>query len=457
MSTEKINDILTKIKSEKIVRVHFQFVDILGNLKSVGVPTETSDNITDFKEHLEEGLGFDGSSVLGFVRIAESDLVLKPNINTFKVFPWKVENFSEGRLICNVLKPSGLPFEGDPIHLLKTAEDRLEEKLGKGMKFNVAPEIEFFLFEMDGEMTTKQIKTDVYGYFDYSPLYKSSIALNKAQRYMQDLGLILYKDHHEVANSQWEINFKYDVAFETAINFIYYKLSLKTAALENNLYASFMPKPIFGVAGSGSHTHQSIFNGDGENIFFDPNDDYNLSDIAKHFLAGQLKYVREITAVTNPTVNSYKRLTPGYEAPVYICWGRRNRSALVRVPVYFPGKEKATRLEGRWPDPSMNPFLGFAVMLEAGLQGIMDKEDLTDAVEEDVYHFDDEKLMKFYIKTLPGSLGEAIELMKNSENDIARKAIGDFTFEKLVDALKAQWDEYRIRVHDWELDKYLSL
>jgi len=458
MSTEKINDILSKIKTEKIVRVHFQFVDILGNLKSVGVPTETSDNIKDFKEHLEEGVGFDGSSVLGFVRIAESDLVLKPNLDTFKVFPWKGEGFSEGRLICNVLYPSGIPFEGDPIYVLKKAEERLEEKLGRGMKYNVAPEIEFFLFEMDGEMTTKQIKTDVYGYFDYTPLYKASIALNKAMRYMQDLGLILYKDHHEVANSQYEINFKYDVAFETAINFIYYKLSLKTAALESNLYASFMPKPIFGINGSGSHTHQSIFNAKDENVFFDPDDeDYHLSDAARHFLAGQLKYVREITAVTNPTVNSYKRLTPGYEAPVYICWGRRNRSALVRVPQDFPGKEKATRLEGRWPDPSMNPFLGFAVMLEAGLQGIIDKEPLMDAVEEDVYHFDDAKLKKFYIKTLAGSLGEAIELMENSENKIARNALGDFAFEKLIEALKAQWDSYRIRVHQWELDKYLSV
>jgi glutamine synthetase len=224
--------------------------------------------------------------------------------------------------------------------------------------------------------------------------------------------------------------------------------------MENGLMASFMPKPIFGINGSGSHTHQSISDKNGKNIFFDPNDDYNLSKLAKHFLAGQLKHAKGIAAVTNPIINSYKRLTPGYEAPVYLCWARRNRSALIRVPEYHPGKEKATRLEARWPDPSMNPFLGFAVMLEAGLDGIKKKIEAPDAVEEDVYHFDDAKLKKFYIDTLPATLAEAMKFF--AESEIAKRALGEYIVEKLLEAQKIQWEAYRLQVHKWELDRYLA-
>jgi len=455
MNSELINEISDKIKKENIDRVHFQFVDIPGNLKSVGVPTRTEENRSDFKEYMEHGIGFDGSSIEGFVRIAESDLVLKPDLSTFNIFPWKVNNGKEGRFICEVLRPGGFPFEGDPVHVLKESERKLQKKIGRNVTYQTGPEIEFFLFEMDEGMTTKPLKTDVYGYFDYAPLDKVTIALNRAVDYMQDLGVVVYKDHHEVARGQYEINFKHGPAFKTAINFINYKLSVKTAALGNGLYASFMPKPISGVNGSGTHVHQSLFNKDGENIFFDPKDDYHLSEKAKQFFAGQLECVKEIVGVTNPTVNSYKRLVLGYEAPVYICWGSKNRSALIRKPEYFPGKEKETRLEARWPDPSMNPFLSFAVMLEAGLYGIDKKLDLRSPVEEDVYDFDDAKLRKFYIETLPGSLGEAMQLMEKSK--IVENALGKYSKEKLLEVLRVQWNQYITQVHPWELDKYLKL
>ncbi len=451
---EELTKILREIKSKKITRVHFQFVDIPGNLKSVGVPTKTKENRKDFEEYLETGLGFDGSSIEGFVRIAESDLVLKPILSTFKIFPWETNKIKEGRFLCEVLRPGGFHFEGDPIYVCRNAEKRLEKKLGKGTTYQIAPEIEFFLFSLDGSITAKPFKTDVYGYFDYAPLEKATIALNKAVDYMQELGIIVCKDHHEVGRGQYEINFKHSKAIETANNFINYKLAVKVAAMECDLYASFMPKPIFGVNGSGSHIHQSLWR-NGENLFFDQNDEYHLSKLARYFLGGQLKKVNEIVAITNPTVNSYKRLVKGYEAPVYICWGSRNRSALIRKPAYFPGKEKETRLEARWPDPSMNPYLGFAVMLEAGLYGIDKKIEPMEPVEEDVYHFDDSKLKKFYIQTLPSSLGEAMELMEKSK--LVEKALGNYVKEKMLEILGRQWNEYRTQVHPWELEKYLPL
>jgi len=449
-----LEEITKKVEEEKVERVHFQFVDIAGNLKSVSVPTKTKENIKNLKEYLENGIGFDGSSVEGFVRIAESDLVLKPDLSSFKIFPWKINEIKEGRFLCEVLRPGGFPFEGDPIYALKKCEKKLEEKLGRGTSYQVSSEIEFFLFEMKDEITTQPLKTDTYGYFDYAPLHKTTLALNKAIDYMQQLGINVVKEHHEVSKGQYEINYKHDSAFKAAINFLNYKLCVKTASYENDLYASFMPKPIYGVNGSGAHTHQSLMK-NGENLFFDENDKYHLSRIAKNFLAGQLKFVKEIVGVTNPTVNSYKRLVVGYEAPVYICWGSRNRSALIRKPEYFPGKEKETRLEARWPDPSMNPFLGFAVMLEAGLYGIEKKIEPPEPVEEDVYHFDDAKLKKFYIETLPQSLGEAMELTRKSK--IVESALGNFIKEKLYEMHKTQWDEYRKQVHSWELEKYLRL
>ncbi len=454
MGIEEINKVVGLIKQENVDFVSFQFVDIPGNLKSVAVPTKTETNKKDFEDYLESGIGFDGSSVEGFVRIAESDLVLKPVLPTFRIFPWKVDEMVGARIICDVLRPEGRPFEGDPIHILRQAIKRMEEKLGVGTIFNLGPEIEFFIFQSADSMTTMPLKTDVYGYFDYAPLDKATISVNKAVRYLQELGIDVEKVHHEVAQGQYEINFSYDSAFKAAVNFITYKIAVKTAVLENNLIASFMPKPIFGVNGSGAHTHLSLFNAKGENLFFDPNDNYHLSETARYFLAGLLKHAREITAVTNPTVNSYKRLTPGYEAPVYVCWAERNRSALVRIPKYFPGKENATRLEARWLDPSGNPFLAYAVMLEAGLEGIEQKLELSDPVEEDVYHFDDAKLKEFYIETLPGTLGEAMDLLEKSK--IARRALGDYVLEKLLEAERAHWDSYRIQVHPWELDKYLA-
>lgn len=455
MKSDLVNETLGKVRKKNISGVHFQFVDIPGNLKSVHVPTKTRTNKKDFSNYLENGIGFDGSSIEGFVRIAEGDLVLKPYLETFKIFPWKTNNAKEGRLVCEVLRPGGFPLKENPIYALRKAEERLEKKLGRGVTYQVGPEIEFFLFEMNESITAKPLKTDLYGYFDYTPLGKTTAALNRAVNYMQDLGVVVYKDHHEVSKGQYEINFKHGSAFETALNFVNYKLAVKTASAENGLYASFMPKPILGANGSGSHVHQSLFNKDGENLFFDSGDKYHLSQTAKQFLEGQLRCVSEIVGVTNPTVNSYKRLVPGFEAPVYKCWGSRNRSALIRKPEYFPKKEKETRFEARWPDPSMNPFLGFTVMLEAGLHGIDEKMELRLPVEEDVYNFDDAKLKKFYIETLPGSLEEAMQLFDKSK--IAEKALGRLLKEKVLDVLRSQWDEYRIQVHPWEVDKYLKL
>ena len=450
---EGLNSILETVKKEKVKRVHFQFVDIVGNLKSVSVPTAEK-NLKDFEDYLENGVGFDGSSIEGFVRIAESDLVLKPDLSTFKIFPWRINEIKEGRIICEVLKPGGFPFEGDPIYALKRCEKKLERKLGKGTTYQVSSEIEFFLFEMKDDIVTRPLKTDVYGYFDYAPLHKTTLALNRAIDYMQALGLTVCKGHHEVAKGQYEIDYKHDSALRSAINFVNYKLCVKTASAENGLLASFMPKPIYGVYGSGAHTHQSLMK-NGDNLFFDEKDEYHLSSLAKHFLAGQLKCVKEIVGVTNPTVNSYKRLVVGYEAPVYVCWGTRNRSALIRKPEYFPGKEKETRLEARWPDPSMNPFLGYAVMLEAGLYGIDKKIELPDPIEEDVYHFDDAKLKKFYIETLPRSLGEAMELTRKSK--VVENALGSFIQKKLYEMHEKQWDEYRTQVHPWEVERYLFI
>jgi len=454
MKTEQINNIMSILKKNQVNLVSFQFVDIPGKLKSVAVPTKSERNLKDFEDYLEHGIGFDGSSVEGFVRIAESDLILKPDKSTFKIFPWKGNGIIEARIMCDVLRPEGKPFEGDPIGILRQTMKRLEDKLGKGTKFNLGPEIEFFIFKSNDNDGTTPLKSDVYGYFDYTPLDMATLSVNKAVFYLQKLGIEVEKVHHECARGQYEINFRYGPAFETAVNFITYKLAVKTAVAENGLFASFMPKPIFGVAGSGSHTHQSINDKNGKNLFFDPDDDYHLSKTARYFLAGQLKHAREIAAVTNPTVNSYKRLTPGYEAPVYLCWARKNRSALIRIPEYYPGRENATRLEARWPDPSMNPFLAFSVMLEAGLDGIVNKLEVPDAVEEDVYHFDDAKLEKFYIQTLPGTLGESIKLLSGST--IAKRALGEYTVEKLVEAERAQWEAYRLQVHKWELDRYLS-
>ena len=446
MSSETEEKFLEKIKDSGVKLIALQFVDIFGTVKGFTIPTE----------HLEEalsGVGFDGSSIEGFVRIYESDMLAIPDLTTFRVLPWRPHEKKEGRIICNLYRPGGKPFEGDPRYILKKA---LEEAEASKFIYNVGPELEFFLFKVDEAHQIKPAPHDTGGYFDLSPLNIALDVRREATFLLQEMGLDIEMSHHEVAPGQHEIDFKFTDALTAADNVITYKSVIKAVASNHGLITTFMPKPLLGIEGSGMHTHQSLYRmKTGRNAFFDPEDEYNLSKLAYHFIGGQLKHAREMSLVLSPTTNSYKRLVPGYEAPVYICWGRRNRSALIRVPEYHPGKEKETRIELRCPDPSCNPYLAFVVMLKAGLDGIKNKIEPPNPVEEDVYGFDDRTLAKFYIEKLPSSLGEAIEEFDKSE--LMREALGEFTFRKYLDAKKKEWDEYNIQVTEWELKKYLHL
>ena len=446
MSSETEEKFLEKIKDSGVKLIALQFVDIFGTVKGFTIPTE----------HLEEalsGVGFDGSSIEGFVRIYESDMLAIPDLTTFRVLPWRPHEKKEGRIICNLYRPGGKPFEGDPRYILKKA---LEEAEASKFIYNVGPELEFFLFKVDEAHQIKPASHDTGGYFDLSPLNIALDVRREATFLLQEMGLDIEMGHHEVAPGQHEIDFKFTDALTAADNVITYKSVIKAVASNHGLITTFMPKPLLGIEGSGMHTHQSLYRAKtGRNAFFDPEDKYNLSKLAYHFIGGQLKHAREMSLVLSPTTNSYKRLVPGYEAPVYICWGRRNRSAMIRVPEYHPEKEKETRIELRCPDPSCNPYLAFVVMLKAGLDGIKNKIEPPNPVEEDVYGFDDRKLAKFYIEKLPSSLGEAIEEFDKSE--LMRKALGEFTFRKYLDAKKKEWDEYNLQVTEWELKKYLHL
>jgi glutamine synthetase len=438
--------VLQQAKKFDVRLISLQFVDILGTVKTVMIPVE------HLEEALDDGHGFDGSSVEGFVRIFESDMIAMPDPETFRILPWRPSEKSEARLICDVLRPGGKPFEGDPRSLLKRALGDLRKE---GFIYNTGPELEFFLLKNNSETTGKLNPHDQGGYFDYSPLDEAIDVRRQATFELQQMGFDIEMAHHEVAPGQHEIDFKFEDALSTADNAITFKMVIKLVARAHGLQATFMPKPFFGQNGSGMHVHQSLFKEKGDNAFFDPKDKYHLSELGYHFLGGQLKFVSEICGVLAPTVNSYKRLVPGYEAPVYICWASRNRSALIRVPEYFPGNEKATRYELRCPDSSCNPYLAFTMMLKAGMEGVRQKIEPPEPVEEDVYEFDDKKLAKFYIKTLPASLGEALEEMKNSR--MVRSVLGDYLFEKFIEAKTREWDEYRLQVTDWEVNRYLQI
>jgi len=439
--------VLEEAKKFDVRLISFQFVDIIGTVKSVTVPVE------HFEEALDNGHGFDGSSVEGFVRIFESDMIAMPDLNTFRILPWRPVERREARIICDVLRPGGKPFEGDPRSLLKRT---LADLRGEGYVYNIGPELEFFLLKNNSEVPGKLSPHDQGGYFDYSPIDEAIDVRRQATFELQQMGFDIEMGHHEVAPGQHEIDFKFEDALTTADNAITFKTVIKLVARAHGLQATFMPKPFYGQNGSGMHVHQSLFDiGKGVNAFFDPKDKYHLSEMGYHFIGGQLKFIREVCGVLAPTVNSYKRLVPGYEAPVYICWASRNRSALIRVPEYFPGNEEATRFELRCPDSSCNPYLAFTVMLKAGLEGVRQKIEPPEPVEEDVYEFDDKKLAKFYIKTLPASLDEALEEMKNSR--LARSVLGDYLFEKFLEAKRREWDEYRLQVTDWEVQRYLQI
>jgi glutamine synthetase len=436
-------EVLRAIKEEGIKFIVLQFTDIMGSVKSATIPAGS------LEEALEYGVWFDGSSVEGFARIHESDMYLMPDPNTFCILPWESENVRKARLICDVYTPDHKPFEGDPRYILKRAIQRAKDL---GYIYKVGAEVEFFLFKMDDTPKPQPVPHDVGSYFDFSPRDQAAVVRSEIINFLQLMGIDMEMDHHEVAPGQHEVDIRYSDALTAADNVITTKFVIKAVAQAHNLHASFMPKPIFGINGSGMHTHQSLFTLDERNAFYNPQDKYGLSQLAYHFIAGQLEHARALSAILAPTVNSYKRLVPGYEAPVYICWGRINRSALIRVPGFSAGKENSARIELRCPDPSCNPYLAFAVMLHAGLEGVEKGLLPPDPVEEDVYHFDDARLKELYIRTLPGSLAEALDEMERSE--LVRKALGEHAFRRFLEAKRKEWDDYRIKVTDWELERY---
>lgn len=435
-------EIIDKVKREKVEFIDLMFFDLSGRLKSVTIsPRELVDC-------LDNGKWFDGSSIEGFTRIHESDMMLIPDPSTYILLPWPRDEKNAARMICDVHDPDKNPFVGDPRYILKRVQEKAKEK---GYFYYVGPEIEFFLFRSKENRTYH----DTAGYFDFSPRDLATDIRAVMTSTLEKLGINVEMSHHECAPSQHEIDIEYSDALKSADNIMVLKQAIKTVASSKGLHATFMPKPIFGVNGSGMHTHQSLLGKDGELLFYDKEDEYKLSRLAYYFMGGQLEHIREMAAILCPTVNSYKRLVRGYEAPVYICWAQRNRSALIRVPRYSKGREKSTRLELRCPDPSCNPYLAFAVMLAAGLEGINKKIDPPSPVEEDVYGFDNGKLAKFYIKTLPVDLGEAIEEFEKSK--FMKETLGEHVFNKYLNIKKTEWDEYQKSVTDWELNRYKDL
>ena len=435
-------DILRLAKKKKVKFVRLWFTDILGFLKSFAI------TIRELRGALEDGMGFDGSSIVGFVRIDESDMVAMPDPSTFRILPWKANDQVVAVMFCDILEPNGSPHEGDPRWVLKK---NLEKAAKMGYTFNVGPELEYFYFK---KSTGKPEALDQGGYFDLTPLDVASDLRKQTVMILEEMGVPVEYSHHEAAPSQHEIDLKYRDALTMADSTMIYRLVVKEVALKNNVHASFMPKPVFGVNGSGMHTHQSLFKGK-KNAFFDPKDQYHLSDMAKKYIAGLMKHAREITLVTNQWVNSYKRLVPGYEAPVYISWAQRNRSDLIRIPVYKPGKELATRVEYRSPDPACNPYFAFSVMLAAGLEGVEKEYPLRDPVERNVYEMNEKERKKYRIESLPEDLYEAIKITEKS--DLVRRALGDHVFHQFIENKKIEWERYRARVTDYELEQYFAI
>lgn len=435
-------DVLAIAKQKNVKFIRLWFTDVLGFLKSFAITSE------ELPEALEEGMGFDGSSIEGYARIHESDMIAKPDPTTFKILNWRPDQGGAvARMFCNILEPGGKSYPGDPRGALKRI---LKKAADLGYTFNVGPELEYFYFK-----DSKGTETlDAGGYFDLTPLDGASDLRRQTVLGLEAMGIKVEYSHHEVAPSQHEIDLRYAEALTMADNAMTYRLLVKEVALQHGVYATFMPKPIFGENGSGMHTHQSLFKGD-RNAFHDPKAKLHLSHVAQCYIAGLLKHMPEICIVTNQWVNSYKRLILDFEAPVYISWARRNRSALIRVPGYKPGKEKATRIELRCPDPACNPYLAFTVMLAAGLKGIEENYPLPDPVEEDLFKMTAEDRIKRGVKSLPGSLGAAIVAAQDSQ--LLREALGEHIFTKLIDNKRIEWDSYRAHVSDFELKKYLPI
>ena len=439
--------VMKRIRDEGVEHVLFWFTDLEGHLKSFAITPQ------EMEEALDDGMGFDGSSITGFNRIEESDMVAIPDPATFQVMPRPVDEHGHAlgakvaRLICDVVTPDGVPYEGDPRYILRQAIARMES-MGFDA-FNVGPELEYFLFE-DNE-STKTL--DEGGYFAMTVQDAATEVRNDTIEALESVGIQIEYHHHEVAPSQHEIDMRYDDALAMADKTLTYRLVVKEVAAWHGYYATFMPKPLFGENGSGMHTHMSLFKR-GRNQFFDAKDPHHLSPTAKAFIAGILTHAREMSAVLAQWVNSYKRLVPGYEAPVYVAWSQRNRSALVRIPLYKPGSEQATRAEIRCPDPACNPYLAFAALLHAGLEGIEQGYKLPDEMTTNLYRLSDEERIEQGIEALPGSLGEAVEELAGSA--LMERALGDHIFPRYVELKRREWDEYRVQVSEWELDRYLA-
>ncbi len=440
-------ELLARVREDHVKFISYQFTDVTGAVKSVDAP------VNQLEAALEDGVWFDGSSVEGFARIQESDMHLIIDPTTYAVLPWTPPELRRARVFCDIQTPDGKPFEGDPRHVLKKTLAKLEKR---GWIYNVGPEPEFFLFKKNGNETVHPLPHDVGSYFDFSADDEAGRVRTELMDALNGMGLEVEVGHHEVALGQHEIDFRFADALRTADNVLTLKYTVKAIAAKYGLVASFMPKPIFGINGSGMHCHQSLFDSKGENLFFDEEDEYHLSKVAYAFIAGQLAHARSLAAIVAPTVNSYKRLVPGYEAPVYIGWAQTNRSALIRIPRYTKGKDKAMRAELRFPDPSANPYLAFAAMLAAALDGI--EKNLTPPKplnNINLYHLGPEERRSMGIGELPGSLAEALDELEKDQ--VLKDTLGPNLYEAFTRAKRAEWDEFRIQVTDWEVARFLEV
>jgi glutamine synthetase len=435
--------VLEAVREHDVKFIRFWFTDVLGFLKSFAITRE------ELEEALEEGMGFDGSSIQGFARIDESDMIAMPDPSTFTVLPWRPSGHSAvARVFCDILEPDGSPHLGDPRYVLRR---NIEKAKDLGFTYYVGPELEYYYF---AKSEPPPEPLDRGGYFDLTPLDLASDLRRETVLTLEDMGIGVEYSHHEVGPSQHEIDLRYTDALQMADNAMTYRLVVKEIAMKQGVHATFMPKPLEGENGSGMHTHMSLFKGD-RNAFFDPDDVYYLSDVARSFIGGLIRYAPEITLVTNQWVNSYKRLVPGYEAPVYLSWAQRNRSDMIRVPIYKPGKENATRIELRSPDPACNPYLAFAAMLAAGLSGIENNIDPGDPIERNIYEMSVEERRELGIESLPADLWDAIRLAEGSE--LLRECLGDHVFDILIKDKKIEWERYKSVVTEYELDSFLPI
>lgn len=436
------NDILSTIEAEQVKFVELQFMDILGGVKTVSIPAKRLERAID------EGVVFDGSSIVGYATIDESDLRAYPDLDTFLIFPWSEGHIKTARMICNIYDSEGKRFEGDPRHILQNVMNKAEKM---GYKLNTGPEFEFFLFKLDDVGKPTRNPDDEGGYFDLMPLDRAEKVRKECNLYFEEMGFEVEASHHECAAGQHEIDIRYGEALDIADSIMTLKHCIKTVAGLNDLHATFMPKPVKEINGSGMHIHLSLFDKNDKNVFYDPKSEDGLSKIMRYFIGGLINYSKEICAIQNSWVNSFKRLVPGYEAPVYICWSYLNRSALYRIPA---GRESSTRVEVRNPDPAGNPYLQFSTLLSAGLKGIEEKINPPDPVENDIYSLDIKQKTEKGIESLPTNLGNALKVM--DESRLVKETLGTHLFEHFIYKKREEWNEYRQHISKWEIDRYLS-